>query len=126
MSNDLRVNAVELGRQPGTRRHIVRSIPLADVDIDDARLAGDVTVDVTLESTLDDIVVSGELSVDWSDECRRCLRPLADTLRVEVERAVRRTGRRSRDGRRPRHVPHRARPDRPRPDGSRGGPAGHP
>ncbi len=85
MSNDLRVNAVELGRQPGTRRHIVRSIPLADVDIDDARLAGDVTVDVTLESTLDDIVVSGELSVAWSDECRRCLRPLADTLRVEVE-----------------------------------------
>ena len=48
--------------------------PLADVDVDDARLAGDVAVDVTLESTLDDVEVAGTLTVDWSDTCRRCLR----------------------------------------------------
>ena len=81
----LLVNATELLRQPGERRHIDVVVPLADVDVDDPRLSGEIAVDVTLESTLDDIIVTGGLSVDWSDTCRRCLRPLADTIRVSVD-----------------------------------------
>lgn len=83
--SDLLVNAVELARQPGTRKHIDLSIPLADLGVDDPRISGDVDVDLTLESTLDDIVVSGVLSVAWSGECRRCLCTLSDRLRLEVE-----------------------------------------
>ena len=86
--NDLLVNAVELARQPGAVRHVDTVVPLAELDALDPRLggdAGDVGVDLTLESTLDDIVVTGSLTVEWSDECRRCLRPLDDTLRIEVE-----------------------------------------
>ena len=89
--NDLAVNAVELARQPGAVRHVDTVVALADLDAVDPRLggaagdAGDVAVDLTLESTLDDIVVTGTLTVEWSDECRRCLRPLADTLRIDVE-----------------------------------------
>ena len=60
-------------------------MPLADVDIDEPRLAATVAVDLTLVSTIDDIVVTGTLAVAWSDECRRCLQPLADTLVVDVD-----------------------------------------
>ncbi len=89
--NDLAVNAVELARQPGTVRHVDTVVALAELDAVDPRLggdagdAGDVAVDLTLESTLDDIVVTGTLTVEWSDECRRCLRPLVDALRIAVE-----------------------------------------
>ncbi len=84
----LLVNAVELARQPGTVRHVATVVPLAELDALDPRLggdAGDVAVELMLESTLDDIVVTGTLTVEWSDECRRCLRPLADTLRINVD-----------------------------------------
>jgi DUF177 domain-containing protein len=82
---DLLVNAAELLRQPGSQRHLEVGVPLADVDALDPRLAGDVAVDVTLVSTRDDVVVAGSLTVAWSDECRRCLRPLDEALVVEVE-----------------------------------------
>jgi uncharacterized protein len=81
----LRVNATELLRQPGQQRHIDTAIALADVGVDDYRLAGDIGVDFTLTSTIDDIEVVGRLSVAWSDACRRCLRPLADTLQIDVD-----------------------------------------
>jgi uncharacterized protein len=86
--SDLVVNALELARQPGTVRHVETVVPPAELDAVDPRLggeAGDVNVHVALESTLDDIVVTGMLTVEWSDECRRCLRPLADALRIDVE-----------------------------------------
>jgi uncharacterized protein len=85
MPAPLLVNATELLRQPGARRRIEVTVPRADVGVDDARLSGDVVVAVDLESSLDDIVVSGRLSVPWSDECRRCLRPLSGDLEVDVE-----------------------------------------
>jgi uncharacterized protein len=85
MSSPLLVNAAELLREPGAQRRVEVAVPLADVDVHDPRLAGDVAVDVTLTSSLDDLVVAGRLRVAWSDECRRCLRPLADTLVADVE-----------------------------------------
>jgi uncharacterized protein len=81
----LLVNATELLRQPGTRRHVETAVPLAELEIDDDRLSGDVTVDVVLESTIEDIGVSGELRVAWSDSCRRCLRPISEVLTVSVD-----------------------------------------
>jgi DUF177 domain-containing protein len=85
MRPELLVNVAELLRQPGLQRHTEACIPLAELDAADPHLSGDVAVDVTLTSTLDDIVVVGRLTVAWSDECRRCLRPLADMLLVDVE-----------------------------------------
>ncbi|MGI9053741.1 MAG: YceD family protein [Ilumatobacteraceae bacterium] len=81
----LRVNALELARVPGSRRSVTASIPLDALEIDDPRLSDDVDVDVTLESTIDDIDVRGELTVAWSDECRRCLRPLSEVLRIPID-----------------------------------------
>jgi len=85
MPSPLLVNAVELLREPGSQRRIDVAVPLADIDAADPRLSGDVAVDVTLTSSLDDIVVAGQLRVAWSDECRRCLRPLARQLVADVE-----------------------------------------
>jgi len=84
-ASELVVNAAELMRVPGTRRIVDRSVALADLEIDDPRLTGDVAVHVVLESSIDDLDARGELAVSWSDECRRCLRPLAEELRVAVD-----------------------------------------
>lgn len=81
----LLVNAAELLRQPGQRRHIDVVVPMVDVEVRDRRLSGDISVDVVLESTVDDIDVAGELRVAWADTCSRCLRPVAATLVIEVE-----------------------------------------
>jgi uncharacterized protein len=74
VQNALLVNATELLRQPGTERDLRVDVPLADV-----------AVDVSLTSSLDDIVVAGQLRVAWSDECRRCLQPLSRQLVADVE-----------------------------------------
>jgi uncharacterized protein len=78
-------NASELLRQPGTVRPVSMRVALADVDVVDDRVAGDIIVDLTLTSSLDDIEVAGTLDVTWSDQCRRCLTSLAETLTIPVE-----------------------------------------
>jgi uncharacterized protein len=85
MANVLVVNATELLREPGTRRTIEATVPLTEVDVHDPRLAGEIAVDVTLESTLDDVEVAGALTVGWSDTCRRCLRPVGGPLVIDVD-----------------------------------------
>jgi uncharacterized protein len=81
----LTLNATELLRQPGTRRDLHTSVTLDELDVRDDRLSGDVALDVRLDSTLDHIAVAGTLTVEWHDACRRCLRPLHDTLRIAVD-----------------------------------------
>ncbi|MFV0307711.1 MAG: YceD family protein [Desertimonas sp.] len=81
----LLINATELLREPGAHRHISVRLPLAELEVSDARLSGELDVDVELTSTLDDIEVSGTLTVPWSDQCARCLRPLAAALVVDVD-----------------------------------------
>jgi uncharacterized protein len=84
-ASELVINARELMRVPGTRRVVDRTVALADLEVDDPRLTGAVTVHLLLESSLDDIDARGDLTVRWSDECRRCLRPLSDELWVSVD-----------------------------------------
>ena len=81
----LLVNAVELLRQPGTQRHVEAVVAQADLDVADPHLSGPIAVDLTLESTIDDLGVTGRLTVAWADECRRCLTPLAEVLLVDVD-----------------------------------------
>lgn len=81
----LLVNATELMRRPGLQRHVEAAITLDELDAADPRLSGDVTVDVLLESTLDDIVVGGAVTVAWADVCCRCLRPLSEPLHIAIQ-----------------------------------------
>lgn len=81
----LLVNAGELLRQPGSHRRVDSVVERADVGLEDPRLTGDVSVDLTLESTLDDVVVTGCLRAERRDACRRCLRPIDDVLEVMID-----------------------------------------
>ena len=81
----LLVNALELLRVPGTRKHVSDLVPPAEVDAASPAIVGDIAVEVDLESTIDDIGLSGSLRVRWSGHCRRCLRPLAETVEIDVD-----------------------------------------
>jgi DUF177 domain-containing protein len=84
-TSPLVVNAAELLRQPGSRRHVSATVAPADVDAVDPSIVRDVTVEVDVDSTVDDVIVSGGIDVPWHGACRRCLRPLDEVLHVEVD-----------------------------------------
>ena len=81
----LRVNAVELLRQPGATKDIVVEIPGTDVGAVHEQLTGDVGVDLTLEAMNDGIVVTGVVRSPWSGVCRRCLKDLDDVAVTEID-----------------------------------------
>ncbi len=85
----LLVNAVELLRQPGSRRRIDTAVAVGALDLTDDRLIGDVAVRLDVTSTLDDVIVTGHLAVARHDTCRRCLAAIDDTLRVDVDERYR-------------------------------------
>ena len=80
----LRLNTVELLRQPGLRRDVDVALAPADLDVTDDRLVGDIVVALVAESTVDGIVVSGTVGVHWGDECRRCLAAVERRQSMEV------------------------------------------
>lgn len=81
----LRVNAVELLRQPGATRPVEVDIPGAPLGVEHDRLHGDIAVALDLESTNDGILVAGEVRVPWAAPCRRCLRDIDGVAVAEVD-----------------------------------------
>jgi uncharacterized protein len=69
----LRVNAVELLRQPGAVREIAAVVPAGPLDVVHDELSGDVDVHLVLEAMRDGITVTGDVRVPWASTCRRCL-----------------------------------------------------
>lgn len=81
----LRVNAVELLRQPGAVREIEVDVDPEPLDAAHERLAGDLHVDLRLEAMNDGITVTGTVSAPWSTVCRRCLAPVSGLAEVAVD-----------------------------------------
>jgi DUF177 domain-containing protein len=81
----LRLNALELLRQPGSARVIDAVVPADALDVVHPQLDGDVQVAYRLETRTDGIVVTGAANVRWRGVCRRCLRPLDGVDAVSVE-----------------------------------------
>jgi len=75
----LRVNAVELLRQPGAVRDVTLVVAAAPLDAEHERLVGDIRVAVRLTALNDGIEVDGTVSADWATVCRRCLVDLSGT-----------------------------------------------
>lgn len=75
----LRVNAVELLRQPGAVRDVTLAVAAAPLDAEHERLVGDIRVAVRLTALNDGIEVDGTVSADWATVCRRCLVDLSGT-----------------------------------------------
>jgi uncharacterized protein len=82
----LQIPVTELLRQPGTRRVLQREVPLDTVSVAGVSVPTDaeVALDLVLEATGDDIIVSGSLSIPWRGECRRCLGEVRDTSTATV------------------------------------------
>ena len=81
----LRINAVELLRQPGALRDVAATISPDALDLKHPALAGPIDVDLELEATNDGISVNGSVSAPWAGECRRCLTPLDGTATATVD-----------------------------------------
>lgn len=81
----LRLNALELLRQPGTRRSVQATVEAEPLDLHHESLHGDVDVDVELETTIDSIIVTGRIEAPWSGVCRRCLTELSGRAVAEVD-----------------------------------------
>ncbi len=77
----LRVNAVELLRQPGAVRTIEVELPGAALGVGHPRLTGDVAIRVRLDALLDGITVVGSVTAPAQGMCRLCL---ADDRAPEV------------------------------------------
>jgi uncharacterized protein len=81
----LRINAVELLRQPGAVRDVVVDVEAAPLDADHERLVGDIRVELHLTALNDGIDVVGTVSADWATVCRRCLADVSGTAVGEVD-----------------------------------------
>ena len=81
----LRVNALELLRQPGATKTIEVDASGEELDVEHESLNGDVRVAVELEALTDGISVRGEVVAPWAAPCRRCLRDLSDRSVAVVE-----------------------------------------
>ena len=81
----LRINAIELLRQPGSECPVDATIPAEPLGVEHERLDGDIDVTLALESMNDGIVVRGVVSAPWNTACRRCLKDLSGVATVEVD-----------------------------------------
>lgn len=81
----LRVNAVELLRQPGATRDVTEEIAGEPLGVIHERLDGDIGVALVLESMNDGIVVSGAVRAPWATICRRCLTDIDGVAVVAVD-----------------------------------------
>lgn len=76
MLRTLRVNAVELMRQPGAVKPVSVVLDAAGrqaLELGDERIVGDVVFEGEAVSSIDGISVQGAVEVPWHGECRRCL-----------------------------------------------------
>lgn len=85
MPHPLRVNAVELLRQPGAVRDVDVTLDPSDIDVAHERLTGPVTASIRLVALNDGIEASGTVSAPWATVCRRCLTEIEGVAVAEVE-----------------------------------------
>lgn len=81
------IDTLAMGRGPGKSRKLQRKIPLdSPLGLDMIAIpAGEtVSADLLLESVLEGVLVTGTVSAQAQGECGRCLKPLTDTLNVEI------------------------------------------
>jgi uncharacterized protein len=84
--NQLKINALEMLRRPGTMKIVQFPVDPAVIELSDERLVPDSTIDVDLvcESLSDGIVVRGHVTGMFLGECRRCLQLLVGRVETDV------------------------------------------
>lgn len=79
----------ELGRRPGAMREVQREVPapagLGQSDVIAVPAGSPVALDLRLESVLEGVLVTGEVTAGVSGECGRCLAEVNETLHVRLQ-----------------------------------------
>ncbi len=86
------VDVSRLSRQPGSMLEVSREVPApGDLAVAMARVPEGSTIDVdlTLESVVEGIWVSGTADVEVTAECSRCLDPIAWSESISIEQMYR-------------------------------------
>ncbi len=81
----LRINAVELLRQPGATRDVDVVIDAEPLDAAHEHLDGEIHVALALRAMNDGIKVTGTVDAPWSTVCRRCLVDVAGSAVGSVD-----------------------------------------
>lgn len=85
----LRLNLVELLRQPGAERQAECAVDPADLGCEvpesaTVAIAGAIAVGIDAVSGVDDVEVRTTVTVPWSGACRRCLREVSGEVATTV------------------------------------------
>ena len=78
----------ELGRRPGSMQPLRRSVPATEgwkLELIGVPEGGDVDLDLRLESVMEGVLVTGEVTVPLIGSCARCLEPIEDTLALDIQ-----------------------------------------
>jgi uncharacterized protein len=77
----------DLPRGPGSMRTVQRVVPApADLALEliGVPAGADLTLDLTMQSVTEGVYVSGRVAAPLVGECGRCLRPIEDSVEVDV------------------------------------------
>jgi uncharacterized protein len=78
----------DLPRRPGAMRTVERTVPAPDgfgLELIGVPPRADLTLNLRLESVSEGVLVSGTVTGQVEGECGRCLRPISETLEVEIQ-----------------------------------------
>ncbi|MGY1812133.1 YceD family protein [Blastococcus sp. SYSU D00820] len=87
-ANPWRVDLRELGRRAGSMHELDRTIPAPAewrVELIGVPEGAPVHLRLRLESVMEGVLVSGEVEAPVEGSCARCLEPVEDTLRLDVQ-----------------------------------------
>ena len=80
--------AHELGRRAGTMKKVTRTVPAPaglGIEVIGVPQGSDIQLELRLESVVEGVYVSGNATVELAGECSRCLRPIEDSLDLELQ-----------------------------------------
>ena len=84
-ARDRILRVADLLDRPGASRRVDLALPAPeDLDLDMARLLGDVRLGGVVESVVDGMLVRGVLAVDMAMSCARCLTDLEEHVTTDV------------------------------------------
>jgi uncharacterized metal-binding protein YceD (DUF177 family) len=78
----------ELGRRPGSMQELDRTLPAPAgwrIEVIGVPEGAPVHLDLRLESVMEGVLVSGEVTAPLAGSCARCLDPIEDTLTLDVQ-----------------------------------------
>ena len=84
-ARDRVLRVADLLDRPGASRRVDLVLPPApDLELDLARLVGDIRLDGVVESVVDGLLVRGVVSADLAMSCARCLTDLSQDVNADV------------------------------------------